>query len=58
MPLGTASFTSTGTVFGSSMPTLLSSGMINVTPSSSSIPFTATKLTGDVPCSTVASMFP
>jgi hypothetical protein len=32
--------------------------MINVTPSSTAIPFTAAKLTGDVPCSTVVSMFP
>jgi len=54
---GTASFTSTGTVFGSSNTALLSSGNINVTPSSTAIPFTATKLAGNVPCSTVVSMF-
>ena len=54
---GTASFSSTGTVFGSDNP-ILTSGNINVTPSSSAIPFTAAKLAGDVPCSSVVSMFP
>jgi hypothetical protein len=53
---GTASFTSTGTVFGSDNP-LLTMGSINVTPSSSAIPFSATRLAGNVPCTTVASMF-
>jgi hypothetical protein len=53
---GSASFTSTGTVFGSNNP-VLTTGNINVTPSSTSIPFTATKLAGNVPCSTVVTMF-
>src|SRR5262249_20912747 len=43
---GTASFSSTGVVFGSNNP-VLTSGNIDVTPSSNAIPFTATKLAGD-----------
>src|SRR5262249_20742477 len=53
---GNASFTSTGTVFGSDNP-ILTSGNINVTPASMSIPFTSTKLAGDVPCSQVLTQF-
>src|SRR5262249_31758031 len=56
---GTASFNSTGTVFGSNNPAVLpAGGSINVTPSSSAIPFSAAKLAGDVPCSTVVMQFP
>jgi len=53
---GTAAFSSTGMVFGSDNP-VLTSGNIDVTPSSTAIPFTATKLAGDVPCSTVLKSF-
>ena len=53
---GTASFSSTGTVFGSDNP-ILTSGNINVTPSSNAVPFTATKLAGDVGCAEVLSHF-
>ena len=53
---GTASFASTGVVFGSDNP-ILTSGNINVTPSSNAIPFTATKLAGNVPCSEVLMNF-
>jgi hypothetical protein len=53
---GTASFSSTGTVFGSDNA-ILTSGSINVTPSSTSIPFSATKLAGDVSCADVLTRF-
>jgi hypothetical protein len=53
---GTAQFSSTGMVFGSNNP-ILTSGNINVTPSSNAIPFTATKLAGNVPCSEVLTHF-
>jgi len=54
---GTTSFTTTGTVFGSDNP-ILSSGMINVTPDSTAIPLTSTRLMGDVACADVVKMFP
>jgi hypothetical protein len=54
---GTTQFSSTGIVFGSNNP-ILTSGNIDVTPSSNAIPFTATKLTGNVPCSDVLTHFP
>jgi hypothetical protein len=44
-------------VFGSDNP-LLTSGSINVTPSSTAIPFTAKKLAGDVACTDVLKNFP
>jgi hypothetical protein len=53
---GTASFSSTGMVFGSNNP-ILSSGNIDVTPSSNAVAFTATKLAGDVGCAEVLSKF-
>src|SRR5262249_45018788 len=54
---GTAQFSSTGVVFGSDNPILMS-GNINVTPSSNAIPFTATKLSGNVSCTDVLTRFP
>jgi hypothetical protein len=54
---GTTSFTTAGTVFGSDNP-ILSSGDINVTPTSNAIPFTAKKLAGDVACADVLKNFP
>jgi hypothetical protein len=52
---GTTAFATDGLVFGSSNPALLSSGTISVTPSSNAVPFSASKLAGDVPCSQVLS---
>jgi len=45
-------------VFGSSNPSLLSSGTISVTPASSAVPFSASKLAGDVSCSSILSQEP
>jgi len=53
---GTTSFTTDGKVFGSNNA-LLTMGTISVTPSSSSIAFTATKLAGAVACSDVLTHF-
>jgi hypothetical protein len=53
---GTTSFTTSGKVFGSNPP-YVTSGTITVAPNSTSIPFTATKLAGDVLCPTVLTMF-
>jgi hypothetical protein len=53
---GTTSFAVSGTVFGSNNP-VLSSGSINVVPASTEVPLTARRLDGDVPCSSVVSMF-
>lgn len=53
---GTTNFSTNGTVFGSNN-TLLTSGTISVTPSSTAVPFTATRLDGDVPCSQVLTHF-
>jgi hypothetical protein len=54
---GTTKFSTTGKVFSSDMPALLSSGNINVV-GPDSVPFTSKKLAGDVPCSSVVTMFP
>jgi len=54
--MGTTNFTTSGTVFGSDNP-LLTSGSINVTPSSKAVPFTAKKLAGDVACADVLKNF-
>jgi hypothetical protein len=55
---GTTDFGTQGMVFGSDNPAALSSGTISVTPSSPSVPFSATRLAGDVACSDVVTRFP
>ncbi len=52
---GTANFSASGTVFGST-PTNLS-GPISVMPSSPSVSFTSTHMSGNVPCSQVLTQF-
>jgi hypothetical protein len=56
---GTTSFTTVGKIFGSSNTLLLNSmsGNINVTPTASAIPYTATKLAGAVDCAQVLTHF-
>jgi len=54
---GTASFDCAGKIFGSDNA-LLTSGDISVAPDSKTIPFTAKRLAGDVPCSDVLKALP
>jgi len=54
---GTATFSAVGKVFGSDNP-LLTSGDITVAPQSKDVPFTANRLSGDVPCAEVLKAFP
>jgi hypothetical protein len=49
---GSATFSVTGSVFGSDTP-LLSEGTLSVAPKSGAVPLTVKRLAGDVPCSEV-----
>jgi hypothetical protein len=53
---GQSAFATTGAVFNTVPHGLM--GPIMVTPRSPTIPFTSTRLPGDVPCSEAVTMFP
>jgi hypothetical protein len=54
---GNGAVSATGIIFGSSSA-LITSGMIKIIPKADRIPFTATRLPGDVPCAEVLTKFP